>query len=54
MVADGGRSSDGIVHLLDLFATCATLARAEGSLPTDRYLDAVDQDSFLLAPHRRR
>jgi arylsulfatase len=38
------------VHLLDLFATCATLAGAEDALPTDRYLDAVDQTSFLLAP----
>ena len=45
-----GRASDGIVHLLDLFATCATLAGAEDRLPTDRYLDAVDQTSFLLAP----
>ena len=45
-----GRSSDGIVHLLDLFATCATLAGAEDRLPTDRYLDAVDQTSFFLAP----
>ena len=45
-----GRASDGIVHLLDLFATCATLAGAADRLPTDRYLDTVDQTSFLLAP----
>lgn len=44
------RASDGIVHLLDLFATCATLAGAADRLPTDRYLDTVDQTSFLLAP----
>jgi arylsulfatase A-like enzyme len=46
---ESGRTSDGIVHLLDLFATCATLAAAV-ALPTDRYLDTVDQTSFLLAP----
>ena len=45
-----GRASDGLVHLLDLFATCATLAGAEERLPDDRYLDTVDQTSFLLAP----
>ena len=38
------------MHLLDLFATCATLAGAADRLPTDRYIDAVDQTSFLLAP----
>jgi arylsulfatase len=47
---EAGRTSDGIVHLLDLFATCATLGGAEDRLPSDRYLDAVDQTSFLLAP----
>jgi arylsulfatase A-like enzyme len=46
---EAGRASDGLVHLLDLFATCATLAGAEGALPADRYLDTVDQTSFLLA-----
>lgn len=46
---DAGRSSDGIVHLLDLFATYAHLADAQDRLPKDRYLDAVDQTSFLLA-----
>ena len=44
-----GRTSDGLVHLLDLFGTCVTLAGAEESLPSDRYLDTVDQTSFLLA-----
>lgn len=47
---DAGRTSDGLVHLLDLFATCATLAGCESALPADRYLDSVDQTSFLLAP----
>jgi arylsulfatase A-like enzyme len=44
-----GRSSDGLVHLLDLFATCTRLAGADDRLPSDRYLDSVDQTSFLLA-----
>ena len=44
-----GRSSDGLVHLLDLFATCLSLAGAADRMPTDRYIDAVDQLSFLLA-----
>ena len=43
-----GRSSDGLVHLLDLFATCLTMAGAGDSVPGDRYIDAVDQLSFLL------
>jgi arylsulfatase A-like enzyme len=46
---DAARTSDGLVHLLDLFATCATLAGAEDAVPTDRYIDSVDQTSFLLA-----
>jgi arylsulfatase len=44
------RSSDGIFSLMDLFATCLTLAGAEDAVPTDRYIDAVDQTSFLLDP----
>jgi arylsulfatase A-like enzyme len=49
-MVEPGRSSDGIMHLLDLFATFAELGGATASLPADRYLDAVDQTSFLLAP----
>lgn len=45
-----GRTSDGLVHLLDLFATCLTLADAEELMPADRYIDSIDQTSFLLAP----
>ncbi len=44
------RASDGIFSLMDLFATCLSLAGASGSVPTDRYIDAVDQTSFLLDP----
>jgi arylsulfatase len=44
------RASDGIFSLMDLFTTCLTLAGAEDAVPTDRYIDAVDQTSFLLDP----
>jgi arylsulfatase A-like enzyme len=44
------RKSDGLFDLLDLFATCLTLAGIGERVPTDRYVDAVDQTSFLLAP----
>jgi arylsulfatase len=44
------RASDGIFSLMDLFATCLTLAGAGDSVPGDRYIDAVDQTSFLLDP----
>ena len=35
---------------MDLFNTALTLAGATGSVPEDRYIDGVDQTSFLLAP----
>ncbi|MGH8985121.1 MAG: arylsulfatase [Acidimicrobiia bacterium] len=47
---DSGRVSDGIFDQLDLFATLLTLAGAPESVPDDRFIDAVDQTSFLLAP----
>ncbi len=43
-----GQASDGIFDQLDLFATFLTLAGVEDSVPTDRYVDAIDQTSFLL------
>jgi len=49
-MVEPGRVSDGIVHLLDLFATCTTLAGCGDRVPDDRYVDAIDQTSFLLAP----
>jgi arylsulfatase A-like enzyme len=45
-----GRVSDGLFDQLDLFATALTLAGAPEGVPTDRYIDSVDQTSFLLAP----
>ncbi|SDW97104.1 arylsulfatase [Marinobacter mobilis] len=43
----GGRTNEGLFDLLDLFNTSLTLGGAE--LPDDRYIDGVDQTSFLLA-----
>ena len=44
------RSSDGLFAQLDLFATFLTLAGVGERVPSDRYVDAIDQTSFLLAP----
>ena len=48
------RKSDGIFDLADLFNTGISLAGAPGAevtkfLPKDRYVDGIDQTSFLLA-----
>jgi arylsulfatase len=50
----GPRKSDGLFDLADLFNTCASIAGAPGAevakfLPKDRYVDGIDQASFLLA-----
>jgi arylsulfatase len=44
-----GRVSDGLFDLMDLFNTSVALAGAEDAIPTDRYIDGIDQTSFLLA-----
>jgi len=48
------RKSDGLFDLADLFNTCISIAGAPGAdvtkyLPKDRYVDGIDQTSFLLA-----
>jgi arylsulfatase A-like enzyme len=48
------RRSDGLFDLADLFNTCISVAGAPGAevtkhLPKDRYVDGIDQTSFLLA-----
>ncbi|WP_208027658.1 arylsulfatase [Rhabdothermincola sediminis] len=45
---DADRVSDGIFSQMDLFPTVLRLAGAEDRIPSDRYIDAVDQTSFLL------
>ena len=47
-VIDAARASDGLFSFADFFTTAAALAGA--TLPDDRYIDGVDQTSFLLAP----
>ncbi|PZQ57245.1 MAG: hypothetical protein DI570_20190 [Phenylobacterium zucineum] len=44
-----GRVSDGLFDLTDLFATTLSLAGAADAIPKDRYVDSIDQSSFLLA-----
>jgi arylsulfatase len=44
-----GRESDGLFDLADLYATALTLAGAGDKVPGDRYVDSIDQTSFLLA-----
>ena len=44
------RVDDGLFDQLDLFATILHLAGADDAVPDDRYVDAVDQTSFLVAP----
>ena len=52
-----GRVSAGLFDLTDIYATSLALAGANDKLPTDRYIDSIDQSSFLLADNgasRRR
>ena len=46
-VIKAGRVSDGLFDLADLFNT--SIALGGGQIPTDRYIDGIDQTSFLLA-----
>jgi arylsulfatase len=50
------RESDDLFDLMDLFNMSAHLAGAAEKIPTDRYIDGIDQTSFLLADngHSRR
>ncbi len=43
-----GRVSDGLFDLMDLFNTSLSLGDATAAIPTDRYMDGIDQTSFLL------
>ena len=43
-----GRVSDEVFDLMDLFNTALRLAGADDRMPKDRYIDGVDQTSFLL------
>ena len=43
-----GRESDELFDLMDLFNTSLELAGALNKIPTDRYIDGINQTSFLL------
>jgi arylsulfatase len=43
-----GRVSDGLFDLMDLFKPSLTLGGATAAIPTDRYIDGIDQTPFLL------
>ncbi|MFO1153137.1 MAG: arylsulfatase [Rhodospirillales bacterium] len=45
----GGRVSDGLFDLMDLFNTSLALGGIVDKIPTERYIDGIDQASFLLA-----
>ncbi|NOQ78294.1 MAG: sulfatase-like hydrolase/transferase [Gammaproteobacteria bacterium] len=44
-----GKQSDGLFDLMDLFNTSLALAGVEKQISPDRYIDGLDQTSFLLA-----
>lgn len=44
-----GRISDGLFDLMDLFNTSLALGGALEAMPQDRYIDGIDQTSFLLS-----
>jgi arylsulfatase A-like enzyme len=43
-----GRISDGLLDGMDLFNTSLALGGVTNKIPTERYIDGVDQTSFLL------
>lgn len=47
----GGRVSDGLFDLSDMFNTSLSLAGVDAQkvIPADRYIDGIDQSGFLLA-----
>jgi arylsulfatase len=47
---EAGHASDGLFNFTDLFPTVLALAGAPDAAPTDRFIDGVDQSSFLLTP----
>ena len=44
-----GQVSDGLFDLMDIFNTSLRLANALDKMPTDVYIDGIDQTAFLLA-----
>ena len=47
---DAEQQSDGLFDFNDMLPTLLALAQEDRRMPSDRYIDGVDQTSFLLAP----
>ncbi|MEA3274331.1 MAG: arylsulfatase, partial [Pseudomonadota bacterium] len=43
-----GQVNDGLFDLMDIFNTAISLAGASGQIPTNVYIDGIDQTAFLL------
>ncbi|MGC4001953.1 MAG: arylsulfatase [Pirellulales bacterium] len=43
-----GRTSDGLFDVMDLFNTSLAVGGIVDKIPTERYIDGIDQTSFLL------
>jgi arylsulfatase len=52
-MVEADRASDGLFSFTDLLPTMLSLAGADDKVPEDRFIDGVDQSSFLLAPEGR-
>jgi arylsulfatase len=52
-MVDPGQVSDGLFSFADLLPTALTLAGVPDTVPGDRFVDGVDQTSFLVAPGGR-
>jgi arylsulfatase len=50
---DPARVSEDLFDQQDLFATFLALAGASARVPSDRFVDSIDQTGFLLAPEGR-
>jgi arylsulfatase len=47
---EAGQQNDGLFNFSDILPTALALAGESARLPAERYIDGVDQCSFLLAP----
>ena len=47
---DADHVSDGLFNFSDFLPTALALAGVTDKVPADRYIDGIDQSSFLLAP----
>ena len=50
---DAGQQNDGILDFNDIMPTLLALAGAPELLPSDRFIDGVDQSSFILTEDGR-